>query len=124
LNCSTQTTTLPPVISNKWEKMLEVIISTNTFEKMNYAFYVDFVSKSLRLKVNTLVSFEGNDAQVEIRVWLKGRVHCFSKQVVINKCFLLNPEKKIGADPSCRLGFRKPLTTCNLLIVQLVIKVA
>jgi len=26
--------------------------------------------------------------------WLKGWVHCFSMQVVINKCFLLNPEKK------------------------------
>jgi len=24
----------------------------------------------------------------------KGRVHCFSMQVVINKCFLLNPEKR------------------------------
>jgi len=23
-------------------------------------------------------------------------------QVVINKCFLLNPEEKFGADPSCR----------------------
>jgi len=29
----------------------------------------------------------------------KGRVHCFSMQIVINKCFLLNPEKKFGADP-------------------------
>jgi len=28
----------------------------------------------------------------------KGRVHCFSMQVVMNKCFLLNPEKKFGAD--------------------------
>jgi len=27
---------------------------------------------------------------------------CFSMQVVMNKCFLLNPEKKFGADPSCR----------------------
>jgi len=26
--------------------------------------------------------------------WLKGRVHCFSMQIVMNKCFLLNPEKK------------------------------
>jgi len=26
---------------------------------------------------------------------LKGRVHWFSMQVVMNKCFLLNPEKKI-----------------------------
>jgi len=24
---------------------------------------------------------------------LKGQVHCFSMQVVMNKCFLLNPEK-------------------------------
>jgi len=30
---------------------------------------------------------------------LKGRVHCFSMQVVINKCFPLNLEKN-GADPS------------------------
>jgi len=26
---------------------------------------------------------------------LKGEVHCFSTQVIMNKCFLLNPEKKI-----------------------------
>jgi len=31
----------------------------------------------------------------------KGRVHCFSMQVVINKCFLLNPEKKFCEFPSC-----------------------
>jgi len=37
--------------------------------------------------------------------FVKSRVQCFSVQVLINKCFLLNPEKKIGADPSCR--FRK-----------------
>jgi len=28
--------------------------------------------------------------------YLKGRVHCFSMQVVINKCFLLNLEKKLA----------------------------
>jgi len=33
---------------------------------------------------------------------LKDRVHCFSMQVIMNKCFLLNPEKKFGANPSCR----------------------
>jgi len=27
---------------------------------------------------------------------LKGRVQCFSMQVVINKCFFLNPEKKLA----------------------------
>jgi len=32
----------------------------------------------------------------------KGQVHCFSMQVVMNKCFLLNPEKKFGPDPSFR----------------------
>jgi len=29
--------------------------------------------------------------------FLKGRMQCFSMQVVINKCFLLNPEKKRGS---------------------------
>jgi len=29
----------------------------------------------------------------------KGRVHCFSMQVVVNKCFL-NPEKNFGVNPS------------------------
>jgi len=32
---------------------------------------------------------------------LKDRVHCFSMQVVMNKCFLLNLEKKFGANLSC-----------------------
>jgi len=27
---------------------------------------------------------------------LKGRVHCFSMQVGMNKCFLLNPESKLA----------------------------
>jgi len=31
----------------------------------------------------------------------KARLHCCSMQVIINKCFLLNPEKKFGANPSC-----------------------
>jgi len=35
-------------------------------------------------------------------IMIKGRVHCFSMQVVMNKCFLINPEKKFGADPACR----------------------
>jgi len=38
----------------------------------------------------------------------KNFVHCFSMQVVINKCFLLNPEKNFGADPSCH--FREKCT--------------
>jgi len=27
---------------------------------------------------------------------IKGRVHCFLMQVVMNKCFLLNPEKNLA----------------------------
>jgi len=37
-------------------------------------------------------------------------------QVVMNKCFLLNPEKKIGADPSCHLREKRknaPLNPIN-----------
>jgi len=39
---------------------------------------------------------------------LKAECTAFSIQVVMNKCFLLNPEKKIGADPSYR--FREKRT--------------
>jgi len=35
-------------------------------------------------------------------------VHCFSMQVVMNKCFLLKSEKNFGFDPSCR--FREKRT--------------
>jgi len=31
----------------------------------------------------------------------------------MNKCFLLNPEKKFGADPSCRFRKSVPLTPKN-----------
>jgi len=27
---------------------------------------------------------------------IKGRVHCFSMQIVMNKCFLINPKKKLA----------------------------
>jgi len=40
---------------------------------------------------------------------IKGRVHCFSMQIVMNKCFLLNSEKKLGADSS--LSFSKKTHT-------------
>jgi len=33
----------------------------------------------------------------------KGPLQCFSMEVVVNKWFLLNREKKFGADSSCRL---------------------
>jgi len=29
-------------------------------------------------------------------VGLRDRVHCFSMQVIINKCYLLNPEKNLA----------------------------
>jgi len=46
------------------------------------------------------------------QIFLKGRVHCFSLQVVMNKRFLLNPEKKFRADPSSR--FREKRKKCTL----------
>jgi len=46
----------------------------------------------------------------------KGLAHCFSMQVVINKCFLLNLEKKFGVDPSCR--FRKKKQKKNVTLIQ------
>jgi len=46
------------------------------------------------------------------RQTLEGRVHCFSLQLVMNKCFLLNPEKK-SADPSCRFREKCKKRTFN-----------
>jgi len=43
----------------------------------------------------------------------KDRMHCFSIQVVINKCFLLNPEKKFGADTSGRLREKRKNAPLN-----------
>jgi len=44
---------------------------------------------------------------------LNGQVHCFSMQVVMNKCFLLNPEKKLAQ--ICLVLFEKnaPLISKN-----------
>jgi len=36
-------------------------------------------------------------------------------QVVINKCFFLNPEKKFGADPSLIVVFEKKAKTRTLI---------
>jgi len=44
---------------------------------------------------------------------IKGRVHCFSMQVVVNKYFLLNPEKNFGVDPSCRFREKRKKRTFN-----------
>jgi len=41
----------------------------------------------------------------------KGRVHCFSMQVVMNKCILLNSKKKFGADLSCRFWEKRKKCT-------------
>jgi len=40
---------------------------------------------------------------------LKDQVQYLSMQFVMKKCFLLNPEKKFSADPSCR--FREKCKT-------------
>jgi len=35
-------------------------------------------------------------SQQQMKVSVKGRLHCFSMQVAMNKCFYLNPEKKFA----------------------------
>jgi len=47
------------------------------------------------------------------KIQFKGRVHCFSMQVVMNKCFLLKTEKKFGADPPCRLREKRKIAPLN-----------
>jgi len=59
---------------------------------------------------NNVIFRESVQIPAKAKVWtcFKGRVHCFSMQVVMNKCFLQNPEKNFGADPYCR--FREKST--------------
>jgi len=38
-------------------------------------------------------------------------VHCFSMQIVMNKRFLLNPEKKCGANPSFRFRDKRTINS-------------
>jgi len=40
-------------------------------------------------------AIENNNLHSFIIINLKGRVHCFSMQVVMNNCFLLNPKKNL-----------------------------
>jgi len=40
----------------------------------------------------------------------KGPVQCFSMQVVLNKYFLLNPEKNFGPDPTYRFRGKRKTT--------------
>jgi len=63
---------------------------------LNHTYAVMLISK---LANSTLAHIMFNTA-VLLTIF-KGQVHCFSMQVVMNKCFLLNTQK-IGADPSCR----------------------
>jgi len=54
-------------------------------------FVQDLGENTLALKI-LHPTFKLTKLKLEI---LKGRVHCFSMQVVINKYFLLNPEKNL-----------------------------
>jgi len=38
--------------------------------------------------------------------------------VVMNKCFILNPEKKLGADPSCHFREKLNLNSAALTILK------
>jgi len=42
---------------------------------------------------------------------IKGWMQCFTMQVAMNNCFLLNPEKIFGTDPSCRFREKRKKRT-------------
>jgi len=50
-----------------------------------------------------------------VQYFFKGQVRCFSMQVVMKKCFLLNSEKKFGADSSCRFRGKRTLLPKNVV---------
>jgi len=64
------------------------------------------------LKTFLLLKIIGRQYGVEILIeFIKGRLPYFSMQVVINKCFHLNPETKFGEDPSCRFREKRKKRT-------------
>jgi len=72
--------------------------------KLLHVFIVSFFffRKSLFLLVGNLMCLQ-----------FKGREHCFSMQVVINKCVLLNPELNFGSNPSCHFQEKCKKRTFN-----------
>jgi len=77
-------------------------MSTVTFDECSIAAAVS--SKFIALANSSVVRHR--------TLTFKGWVQCFSVQVVINKCFLLNLEKKIGANSSCH--FWQKRKNCTL----------
>jgi len=69
------------------------------------------------LLANPICLFLSINLRIVLKIVLElnmlGRVHCFSMQIVMNKGFLLNPEKKFDADPSCR--FQESAKTYTLI---------
>jgi len=70
------------------------------------------------MQLNTLGNIFGQIWAKFGQIWakvIKGRVHCFSMQVVMNKCFLLNPEKNLTQ--ICLVVFEKnaPLIPKNMV---------
>jgi len=79
---------LPPLPTN---------VTFSLSDQFQYLVFFDSGSGSDRL---VLI---GKRELIDVLARIKERVHCFFlMQVVMNKSFLLNPEKKIGANPSCR----------------------
>jgi len=77
-------------------------------------FYI-YSIKELQLLVLTpeLNAYTVCTVNIVSNLFFEGRVHCFSMQVVINKCFLLNSEKIFGADPSCRFREKRTFNSEN-----------
>jgi len=61
-------------------------ININKMLWKDFDFFLNFLFSNINFKYFSVIA----------QVWIKGRVHCFSMQVVMNKCFLLNPEKNLA----------------------------
>jgi len=64
--------------------------------------YDDITVRVLSVKKHEHFIVRTVSIEISFSLLLKGRVQCFSMQVVMNKYFLLNPDKNFGADPFCR----------------------
>jgi len=118
-------------VGRSWFASLSIRLLSLSIRSGLKTLKLDFAASSLGFQLSTWNNVEIYRATLLLDLWkrhlkrykrffrpdsplapnIKGRAPCFSMQVVMNKCFLLNPEKKIGTDPSC--CFREKHKTAN-----------
>jgi len=71
---------------------LQSILSYNSILCCKLVFR-PFVISKCNIAVTLYCTLQADNSSTKIKNILIGLVQCFSMQVVMNKCFLLNPEK-------------------------------